>query len=137
MKAKLFLLGAVLFLAAGCSCNKEPEIDSKFLESNTVCLQIKGVAQFTYDPLSGQLSYNEAQRIFRACNDTGTDFFTLTCDKLPTQKGLTLKGSLSYTRGNTVAQESSLKFAVEKVQGDYAWLWNADKQIAVCVRTLH
>lgn len=137
MKAKrLLLLCTSLLLLAGCSCNKEPEIDAKFLERSSVALEIKGVAQFTYDPLKDQLSFNETQRLFRACNDTGTEYFTLSCDRLPTTKDQVIRGNLTYTRGNGVIQEPGLKLNVEKVQGDLVWLWNPDKQIALCVRTL-
>lgn len=135
MRRILIPILSVLFLLTGCSCNKEPDIDSKFLESTAVGLQIKGTAMFSYDS-GDQLSYNEQKKIFRACNDTGTEYFTLTCDKLPTEKGQTVKGSLTYTRGNGVGMENNLKLKVEKVQGDLAWLWNSDKQIAICVRTL-
>ena len=136
MRKKLLPLLASLLILAGCSCNKEPDIDSKFLESSTVALQIKGAAQFTYDSARDQLSFNEQKKTFRACNDNGTEYFTLSCDKLPTEKGQTIKGNLADTRGNGVGQESNLKLNVEKVQGDMIWLWNSDKKIAVCVRTL-
>jgi hypothetical protein len=136
MRRILIPILSVLFLLTGCSCNKEPDIDSKFLESTAVGLQIKGTTLFSYDIVNDQLGYNELKRQFRACNDTGTEYFTLTCDKLPTEKGQTVKGSLTYTRGNGVGQESNLKLKVEKVQGDLVWLWNSDKQIAICVRTL-
>ena len=79
------------------------------MESSTVALQVKGAAQFTYDSARDQLSFNEQKKTFRACNDKGTEYFTLSCDKIPTEKGQTIKGNLAYTRGNGVGQESNLK----------------------------
>ena len=136
MKRAPLLTLLLLSVLTGCSCEKEPEIDSAFLESTAVGLQIKGTILFSYDPLTCQLGYGYDTNQFRASNDNGTEYFTLTCDKLPVSKGQTVKGDLVFTRGNGTGKETGLKLTVEKVQGDLIWLWNSSKQIAVCVQVL-
>ena len=138
MKLSAKILAAVLLAAAccRCSCEKEAGIDRDFLETGTVGLRVAGQNRFMYDPATCQLGFSETLIQFRAGNDTGTDFFTLTCNELPVRTGQTVKADLVYTRTSGISRENGLAFSVEQVQGDKIWLWNASKKIAVCVRLL-
>lgn len=139
MKKTARILVLMLLAAAcccRCSCDKEAGMDRDFLETGAVGLRVAGQNRFMYDPTTCQLGYNSTLVQFRAGNDTGTEYFTLSCDRPPVQVGQTVKADLAYTRGASVARESGLTFSVEQVRGDKAWLWNSAKKIAVCVQVI-
>lgn len=133
--SKILVLALLAALCCRCSCEKSG-IDRDFLESGGVGLRVAGQNRFMYEPATCQLGFNSTLIQFRAGNDTGTDFFTLTCRELPVQVGQTVKADLIYTRNSGITREAGLSFTVEQIQGDKIWLWNASKKAAVCVQMI-
>lgn len=133
--AKILLL-ALAIACCRCSCEKEAGIDRDFLETGTVGLRVAGQNRFMYDPSTCQLGFNSTMIQFRAGNDTGTEYFTLTCSELPVEVGQKVRADLVYTRSSGITREAGLSFSVEEIQGDKIWLWNSSKKAAVCVEII-
>lgn len=133
--AKILLL-ALAITCCRCSCEKEAGIDRDFLETGTVGLRVAGQNRFMYDPSTCQLGFNSTMIQFRAGNDTGTEYFTLTCSELPVEVGQQVRADLVYTRSSGITREAGLSFSVEEIQGDKIWLWNSSKKAAVCVEII-
>lgn len=127
------MLAALLWLGG---CGPESRIDPNILADETVGLRIDGQVRFAYDPATCQLGFNSSLNQFRAGNDTGTEYFTLTCEKLPSEIGQTVKADLVLIRNGSILRESGLVFTVEQVRDEKVWLWHAAKKIAVCVRII-
>lgn len=128
------LILAVLLGLAGC--DRTARIDPAILEDPTIGLRIGGQVRFAYDPATCQLGFNRKLNQFRVGNDNGTEYFTLTCDKLPSEVGQSVKADLILIRNNGISRETGLSFTVEQIQGDKIWLWHAGKKIAVCVQII-
>lgn len=133
--AKILLL-ALAIACCRCSCEKEAGIDRDFLETGTVGLRVAGQNRFMYDPSTCQLGFNSTMIQFRAGNDTGTEYFTLTCSELPVEVGQKVRADLVYTRSSGITREAGLSFSIEEIQGDKIWLWNSSKKAAVCVEII-
>ena len=134
--AKMLVMAMLAAVCCRCTCEKEAGIDRDFLETGSVGLRVAGQNRFLYDPATCQLGFNSTLFQFRAGNDTGTDFFTLTCREMPVQTGQTVKADLVYTRNSGITREAGLAFSVEQIRGDRIWLWNAPKKIAACVQVI-
>lgn len=128
----LTFLTAVLLL---CSCEKN-KVDEAFLESSDLCLIDGGVTIHTYDPLTWQVGYNESKKEFRVFNDTMSDYYVLTCSKLPTEKGQELTATVKWS-GKSITTRNNVSFRVEKIDNQgRIWLWSKKSRIAVSVRSL-
>lgn len=125
-------LGAAALLT-GC---RDDRIDPAMLESTAVRLEVAGQVVFTYDPLTGQLSYDPDRHIFRAGTDNMSDCFVITCSDLPTAKGQELRGSASWTTEAGEQSRHNLTFRVEKAEGATVWLWAPRERIGAVVRIL-
>lgn len=134
--ATILIMALLAVLCCRCSCEKEAGIDHDFLESGAVGLRVAGQNRFIYDPATCQLGFNSTLNQFRAGNDLGTNYFSLTCRELPVQVGQTVRADLVYTRSSGITREAGLAFTVEQIQGDKIWLWNASKKTAVCVQLI-
>lgn len=134
--AKILVMVLSVIACCRCSCDQSTGIDRDFLENGTIGLRVAGTNRFMYEPADCQLGFNSTLKQFRAGNDTGTDFFTLTCSELPVQVGQKIKADLVYTRHNGITRENGLSFSVEQIQGDKIWMWSSAKKIAVCVQLI-
>ena len=130
---RLPLIILLLVLAAACNKNKmEPEL----IESDNLCLVIKGKTIFSYDEDDCQISFNPTYCIFRVGDDTMDDFFTLTASVIPSSKGEKIKGDLQWTSENSIQSRKYVQFEVQKIGNGTVWLWSKTDRIAAVVKIL-
>lgn len=130
---RLLLIILLTVLAAACNKNKmEPEL----LESDDLCLVIKGKTIFSYDEDDCQISYNPTARIFRIGDDTMDDYFTLTTNSIPSSQGDKVKGDLQWTSQNSIQSRKYVQFEVKKIENGTVWLWSKTDRIAAVVKIL-
>ena len=130
---RLSVIAIILVLLTACNRNKmEPEI----LESENLCLSVKGKTVFSYDENDCQISFNRSQRIFRIGDDTMDDFFTLTTNNIPSAKGEKVKGDLQWTSQSSVQSRKYVQFEVQKIENGTVWLWSKTDRIAAVVKIL-
>ena len=130
---RLPIIILLLVLAAACNKNKmEPEI----IESDNLCLVIKGKTIFSYDEDDCQISFNPTYRIFRVGDDTMDDFFTLTASVIPSSKGEKIKGDLQWTSESSIQSRKYVQFEVQKIENGTVWLWSKTDRIAAVVKIL-
>ena len=134
MKKYLYMILPVLLLAG---CDKHREMDPEMLRSEQVGFKVKGKTIFTYEEGTGQLSYNEALKEFRAGNDDMSTCFLVRCQKLPTEEKQEIKADLKWKHGGAEQSRSGLTLRVEKIGEDgLVWLWSSSEQIGAVVRSL-
>lgn len=130
---RLPLIILLVVFAAACNKNKmEPEI----LESENLCLVIKGKTIFSYDENDCQISYNPGSRIFRIGDDTMDDYFTLTANTIPSAKGDKVKGDLQWTSESSIQSRKYVQFEVQKIENGTVWFWSKTDRIAAVVKIL-
>lgn len=130
---RLILISAVILLT--CSCHDE-RLSSAFSARDDVRLQIGGVEQLCYDPLTWQMGFNQEKRQFRVHTDNMSDYFTLTLSSIPEKDGETVNGNLVYTTRSNVVTKNNVTFKVLRLEGDKIWLWNHSGHIGLEVRLL-
>ncbi|MBQ9310373.1 MAG: hypothetical protein IJ222_05840 [Bacteroidales bacterium] len=123
---------SVMMLA--CSCQEE-SLSQSFVEYGNLRIEIKGFTTFLYDPLSCQVSFNRDKCEFRVHSDNMSDFYSLTLDEFPSEAGMKVSGTVSWTTGNNLHNKKTT-FEVLKLEGDKVWLWSSKNRIALVVRSL-
>ena len=138
MTRRIYALAAMLLLimvTEGCCHKHEPE--RAFLESSVLSLRINGCEIVRYEPETFQTGFSPENKQFRIHNDTMSEFFTLTCQELPEEKGQKIKCSLRYCADGEVVYQKGLSFNVEKIGDDgTVWLWCSKKKTGATVRIL-
>ena len=130
---RLSAIIAVLLVLTACKNNK---IEPEMLESDNLCLSIKGRTVFTYDEDDCQISFNRSSRTFRIGDDTMDDFFTLTTNVIPSSKGEKVKGDIQWTSESSIQSRKYIQFEVQKIENGTVWLWSKTDRIAAVVRIL-
>ena len=125
----------ILLLALVTACNKN-KMEEEVLESEDLCLIIKGKTIFSYDEDDCQISFNPTSRIFRVGDDTMDDYFTLTTSVIPSSKGEKVKGDLQWTSQNSIQSRKYVQFEVQKIENGNVWLWSKTDRIAAVVKIL-
>jgi len=124
-----------MIIAQGCA--REAHVDKDFLDTNNIVLWVKGSAVHTYDPLTWQLSCNRSKYEFRVSNDTMSEYYVLTCDKMPLEMDQEVIGNLTWTTTSSTASAKNLTFKVVKTDSNgNIWLWNGKEKIGVSVRSV-
>lgn len=129
---RLAILIVLALTAASCS----QRIDPDFLQSPDIRLEVMGVPCLTYDENGCQLGFNAAKCEFRVLSDNASDYYILVLDAIPQVQSEKICGSITWTTANSIESRKNVVFKVMKLENDTVWLWNADNQIAVCVRVL-
>ncbi len=130
---RLPLILTVIFLVCGCN---DDRLSSAFSARDDIRLQIGGVEQLCYDPLTWQMGFNQEKRQFRVHTDNMSDFFTLTLSRIPEKDGETITGNLVYTTHDNVVTKNNITLEVIRLEGDRIWLWNHPGRIGLEVQIL-
>ena len=130
-----FLLLLMPLLPVLCSCQKDRAMIA-FTSGEEIRLQVGGVEQFIYDPLTCQLGFNIDNREFRVHTDNMSDFFSLRLSSIPTEDEEQVTGSLAYTTKTDVVHKSNITLKVVRLEGDRIWLWNQASRIGVEIQIL-
>lgn len=136
MKTKILAatMAAVLLAGAqGCSPDK---FMRAFSQTEDLRIQVGRDIPFKYDPLSCQMSYNRANREFRAFTDNMSDFYIVKMDSSPSSEGETLKADLVWTTETDILTRKNLTLKVIRTEGEKFWLWSDSSRIGVSVSVL-
>ncbi len=133
---KILLLVAALILTT--SCDKGNGFNKDELRYDTVCLKVKGVSVFKYEPKTCQMAFNRGRAQFRCGTDTMSDYFIVDLDSVPSEEKQTVSGSLEWTTVDDVVTMGGLSFSVEGISPDgTVWLWCAKQKITAVIRLLN
>ncbi len=131
---RLIITLAALYAAAGCV---RFDIDEILLPREDISLTMKGEDQFTYNPLTCQMSHNSTTNEFRVFNDRLSDWFILKCQDRPGNVGQEVTADLSWTTDKSTRSMSGLTFRVEKTDADGTiWMWCKQKSIGIVIKNL-
>lgn len=118
------------------SC-KGKELQSSFGEEEIPHFEMGGDDVFVFDPLRCQTACNEDDRQFMVFTDTMSDYYIVTLEKIPTETGTTVKGTIVWTSDFDIEKKSDVKFTVERIDPNgWIWLWNSSSKIGVAVQRL-
>lgn len=131
MKRVLSLV-VLLILAASCA----EKIDVTFPESEEIRLEIGGKPQMSYDESLGQLGFNSRNCCFSVMNDSASDYFVITLERMPATVDEIIMADLCWTTPSSIENRKNIAFLVLRLEGDTVWLYNCDERIGVCVRKL-
>ncbi len=130
---KLILL---LVLVSAAACNPY-EIEEVLLPKDDISFTIRGVDQFTYNPLTWQISQNVRTNEFRVFDDKLSEWFIVKCDGKPAGEGQTLTADLSWTAASSTKEMKDLEFTVEKTDASgKIWMWCEQKSIGIVIKNL-
>ena len=121
------------------SCLRSEGLEDDFLTTESICLLVNGKVVHSYDPLTWQLSYtiNTGSYVFRANNDSMSEYFTLSCSEQPSMEGQKISCTLTWTSSTGISSRTGLNFTVSQVSATgLAWLWCEKYNIGVCVQVL-
>ncbi len=131
----ILVLAAALFGATACNRDGFSKAD---LEITDVCLRVKGVNVFQYEPYLSQVALNKGRKEFRAGTDTMSDYFLLKMSELPREDGQVITGSLQWTTDDDIVTRNALSFKVERIDAaGTVWLWCAAQKITVVMKLLN
>lgn len=133
MKRYAFILITVLLLAS--SCNGTHEI-TNFSNTDAVRLEVAGITQFYYDPLTCQMAFNRERGEFRVHTDSMSDYFLVKLSEIPTETGQEVTGDITWTTVNDLMTRQNITLILINSQGDKLWFWNANYRIGAEVRIL-
>lgn len=129
---RLIVILFVAIMAASCRGG----LSHDFLESPDIRLEVNGIPCLVYGESDCQLGYNTQTCTFTVMKDNASDYYSLTLEKLPVSEGEYINGDISWTTPESIETRKDIVFKVVKLEDDTIWLWNADGQIAVCVKIL-
>lgn len=133
MRKLFFILLAASMLL--CSCGGD-EILSAFAARDAVRLQVAGVEQLSFDPVSCQMAFSRQKRQFRVFTDNMSDYFVITLSRIPTSSGEEVSGNLSYTTRTSTVNRKNITLKVIRLEGDRIWLWNRQYRTGIEVQVL-
>ncbi len=126
----------LLVLASAVACDPY-NIEEVLLPKDDISFTMRGVDQFTYDPLTWQISQNVTANEFRVFDDKLSQWFTIKCDAMPTSEGQTLTAELSWTAVSSTRVMKDLNFKVEKTDNSgKIWMWCEQKSIGIVIKNL-
>lgn len=132
MKKYIAILLAGLLL---CSCNPDRDINL-FTQNDAIRLQVGKNVQFTYIPLTCQLSFSSDSKEFRANSDNMSDFFVADFSDIPAAEGQKLTADLCWTTETDILSRKNITLEVVKTEGEHIWLWSKTARIGLCIQML-
>lgn len=133
MKKILILALAALAL---CSCGNERDIP-RFIEDDTIRLEVSGSTVFKYDANSCQLAFNREKALFRVHTDNMSDYFIADLDRIPVEVDQEVTATLSWTTDSNVTTRKNIALKTVMIEGDKIWLWSGSGgQFALVIRVL-
>ena len=136
MKKPLSIILVAAIAACACSCRQRGVDMSAFTSDPTVRLCASGAPQFVYEPNTCQIGFNRAKGEFTVFTDDQTDYFVVTVDEIPTQKGQKVRGSASWTTPSSIEKYNNIALEAVKLEGDRIWLWCSDQKLGAVVKVL-
>lgn len=133
MKRYTHILIAVLLLVS--SCDGTHEI-TNFSDTDAIRLEVAGITQFFYDPITCQMAFNRERGEFRVHTDSMSDYFIVDLSEIPTETGQEVTGDVIWTTTNDLMTRQNITLRLINSQGDRLWFWNANYRIGVEVRIL-
>ncbi len=126
----------MLALATAVSCVRF-DFEEILLPREDISLTIKNVEQFSFDPLTCQISHNITQNEYRVFDDKLSGWFVLKCREMPANKGQVVKADLTWTASKSTKSMKGLSFKVEKTDNTgKIWMWCEDKSIGIVIKNL-
>ncbi len=123
-------------LAAAASCTPY-DIDEILLPREDISLTVKGELQFSFNPLTCQMSHNRTTHEFRVFDDKLSEWFILKCDERPANEGQELNADLTWTASSSTKNMDGLTFKIEKIdRSGKIWLWCKKKSIGIVIKNL-
>ena len=119
--------------ASGCVY----DIDEILLEREDVSMTVKGVEQFSYDPVTCQLGYNAEENEFRLVDDDLGNWMIVRCSHRPTSPGQEIKADVTWTTDNDIKSRKGLRFTVRKTSPDgLIWMWCKSEKMGLTVKEI-
>ena len=132
MKRIIGTATAIMIALASASCSSTIEPDGAFIDSTDVQLSVKGKVVCTYDPLTWQLSYSQADNEYRMFDDNMKSWCTIACSEHPAIVGQKVEARISWSTPESDGSERA-RLEVVKVQGNKCWLWHGSKNTKISV----
>jgi hypothetical protein len=130
------LIIIALGLSCICSCCRV-DLDEVLLPREEVSLTLKGEPQFSYDPVTCQMSHKDRTNEYRVYDDRLSKWMIVKCTERPVTKGQTLHADVTWTASTATRVERNLKFTVEKTSPDgRIWMWNKSQSIGLVIKNL-
>ncbi len=130
---KLIIL-SIFLAAAACT---HVEIGEVLLPREDISMTIAAEEQFSYDPLTCQLSHNVRENEYRVLDDRLSKWFTLKCSAMPVNEGQEIQADLTWTGAKKIETLEELTFTVKKTDSEgKVWLWNEKKSIGIVIKNL-
>ncbi len=130
---KLIIL---MILSAAVSCVPY-DIDEILLPREDISLTVKGEVQFSFNPLTCQMSHNSTTHEFRVFDDRLSEWFILKCAERPANEGQEVNADLTWTASSSTKTMEGLTFRIEKIdRSGKIWLWCKKKNIGIVIKNL-
>ena len=127
-----FLL-SLSILASSC---QETRYQNAFVQSESLCLQVGGKVQLSYEDLTCQKSFNRARKSFRVHSDNMSEYYQVVFDTLPEQMGDIVNADLEWTTETDILTRKNLAFEVVRTEGGTIWLWSKSARIGLSIQIL-
>ena len=131
----LFAAIAAAMMLNACQPQGVTELSS-FVRDDTVRLEIDGVRVFSYDESLCQMALNAARGEFRVHDDTMSEFFIITMDKLPQAAGDRVNASILWTESGYERDKQNVTLVARSIRGDVIWLCDDSQRNAAVIRML-
>ncbi len=123
-------------MSAAVSCVRF-DIDEILLPREDISLTVKDIDQFSYNPLSCQMSHNSTTNEFRVFDDKLSQWFILKCGDRLSHEGQEVAADLTWTASSSTKSLSGLTFRIEKIdQSGKVWMWCKKKKIGIVIKNL-
>ena len=134
------LVGKILvvsLVAMAFSCCRNNEIDSAFLENESIHLRVNGKNLFDFKEMSCQLGYNDYKQEYRVHDDTMADYYIVKLYEKPSEEGQSVTGEIEWTTSSDIVKKRDISFKVVKINSDHKmWLWEKTNKIGAVVMAL-
>lgn len=132
MKRLIFVL--VIAFAASCS---PYDIDEVLLMRDEVSMTVKGKTEFSYNPLTCQMSHNAATDEYRMFDDKISKWVIVRCRQRPSHEGQEVVADLTWTSDSSIKTMNDLSFKIEKTDDSGTiWMWCRKKSIGIVIKNL-
>ena len=126
------LVGKILvvsLVAMAFSCCRNNEIDSAFLENESIHLRVNGKNLFDFKEMSCQLGYNDYKQEYRVHDDK--------LYEKPSEEGQSVRGEIEWTTSSDIVKKRDISFKIVKINSDHKmWLWEKTNKIGAVVMAL-
>ena len=125
---KYILIAISLCCLALTSCVEEIPGELKDVDPDNICLRISTQTVFLFD------GNNDRKHIFRASNDSMSDYFIVTFSQTPTTEGQNVKADIVYTTDTEIKTVKNANLTFENVDMNEVLLWDRKKKIGMNIR---